>query len=251
MAALALNADRVLTQGETAHYPMAANDTPFQGSFMGINSSGYYARLTGGMPFAGVCEIGVISRDSPTTNGGRMLRVKRGSFRMTLVISGLTVADILARREVYASTDNDVSLTSALGNTRIGRLLGLASAFGGPANGIVVQCDTHEVQQSSLKAGVGCATLADAAALLTVSQLDTLLEIPNTAARTLTLPAVASCTGRCFRILKTNSAAFAVTLQGNASENINGANTYATATANYSYAQIESDGTQWLLTGKI
>lgn len=248
MSALSGGTDRRLAGGVTRFLPSASSATPYEGSLLSINSSGYYAALTAGQPFAGICERTIQSKDAAASNGQVMLQARTGLFRFVAIISGLTAADVVARRRVYASTDNDLSLTAEAGNTYVGRICDLYTQFGGITNGVVIEAETF---QSQAEADVGSFTLADAAATLTVSQLDQVLYMPNTAARTLTLPAVASCTGRRFTVVKTTAAAFAVTLQGNASENINGANTYATSSSQYAVAEIRSDGTQWILVSKI
>jgi hypothetical protein len=253
MAALTLNTDRRLSGGDQRNLPSQASAVPFEGSLLGINATGYVGALTAGQPFAGVCELGIIARDAASAAGSRYIRARSGLFTAVFAIAGVTRADVTARRRVYASSDNDLSLTAEAGNTYIGDVVDLYTQLGGVTNGVVVQCRTIDQQMygAGIDGGVGAETLADAAATLTISQLDKLLYIPNTAARTLTLPAAASCTGRSFSILKTTAASFAFTLQGNAAENINGANTAASGTAQYSQMTVRSDGSQWFVTSKI
>lgn len=253
MAALSINTDRRVTGGITKHLALAAAAIPFQGSLLGINAAGFAVALTAGLPFLGIAEIGVLSRDTPVSNGAPPnVRARTGIFTFVAIIAGVTRADCVARRRVYASTDNDLSLTAEAGNTYIGDLVDLYTQLGGLTNGVVIQGRTYDQQMYGAgDGGLGSQVLADAAATLTVSQLDQILYLPNTAARILTLPPVASCTGRGFTVIKTTAAAFAFTLQGNAAENVNGANTYVSGTAQYSVATIRSDGTQWLVTAKI
>jgi hypothetical protein len=61
---------------------------------------------------------------------------------------------------------------------------------------------------------------------------------------TLTLPAVAACTDREYYIVKIDSSANHVILDGNASETINGATTYD-LTTQYESKQIHNNGTAW------
>lgn len=71
---------------------------------------------------------------------------------------------------------------------------------------------------------------------------------PNSAALTLTLPAVADVpTGAKLRVTKTSAAAFAVTLDGNASETVGGSATFATMDANGDTALFVNTGTAWQL----
>lgn len=251
MSALAQSYDRRCSGGIVRKVPLLANALPFQGSLMGLDSTGYYKPLVAGIPFAGISTKTILAKDSPAVSGQFELEIVTENPVFIGVIAGLTIADVVAQRKVYASTDNDLTLTAEAGNTYIGKIIGLATQFGGITNGVFIQAETFHLQGMGAERDLGSQVLADAPATLTVSQLDMTLYLPNTAARTLTLPPVASCTGRKFKVIKTNAAAFAITLQGNAAETINGSNTYATATANYSYAEIRSDGTQWVLVGKI
>lgn len=73
----------------------------------------------------------------------------------------------------------------------------------------------------------------------------------NTGAITLNLPAAASSTGVWFTVIKTTSAAFAVTIDGNASETINGSTTHATIDAQYDTITIHCNGTAWFISSSI
>lgn len=66
----------------------------------------------------------------------------------------------------------------------------------------------------------------------------------TSAAFTVTLPAAASNVGRIYVIQKTDSGGNAVTIDGNASETINGSTTASVSTQWQSY-QIQSNGTNW------
>ncbi len=63
---------------------------------------------------------------------------------------------------------------------------------------------------------------------------------------TVTLPAVAASTGLAFMFMKTDSSGNLPTLDGNASETINGATTYTALSSQYKAVLIWCDGTQWL-----
>jgi hypothetical protein len=67
----------------------------------------------------------------------------------------------------------------------------------------------------------------------------------TSAAFTLTLPAVKDAKGMTFLVVKTDSSANAVTIDGNASETINGATTQALS-AQWAEATLYCDGTQWI-----
>jgi len=63
--------------------------------------------------------------------------------------------------------------------------------------------------------------------------------------KTITLPAAAVCDGRIYNIKKL-SASNTTTIDGNASETIDGATTLV-LTTRYQTAKIQSDGTNWYL----
>ena len=252
MSALTVNTDRRVEGGITRFGPLIASEITFQGSLLGFDqTTGFIKRMAPGLLFFGISEKGSLLKDASAVNGGYQVQCRTGMFKMVVVLAGVTQADIASRRRVYASSDNDLSLTAEAGNTYIGDLTDMYNQFGGVTNGVVINAKTIHNGSTDTVGGLGSAVLADAAVTLSTQQLDLLLYCPNTAARTLTLPAVAQCTGRTFNIVKTTAAAFSFTLQGNAAENINGVNTYVSAAAQYSVASIRSDGTQWLVVSKI
>lgn len=63
---------------------------------------------------------------------------------------------------------------------------------------------------------------------------------------TITLPPAATATDQVYVVVKTDASANAVTVKGNGSELINGANTFALS-AQYNVARFWCDGTQWYL----
>lgn len=62
---------------------------------------------------------------------------------------------------------------------------------------------------------------------------------------TLTLPAVASSTGKIITIKKVDASVNAITLDGNGAETIDGAATLATVDAQYDVVTLGCDGTEW------
>lgn len=72
--------------------------------------------------------------------------------------------------------------------------------------------------------------------------------VANTAAKTVTLPALASTPiGSILTVKKTGGGAFALTLDGNASETIGGGATFATIDADNDYAEFQSTSSTWQL----
>jgi hypothetical protein len=90
--------------------------------------------------------------------------------------------------------------------------------------------------------------LSDTDQALTLDHVNRTLLMGNTAARILTLPPVASVrAGGWIRVVKTTAAAFAITLDGNAAETIDGAATLTTIDANYDCALLLCTGTEWIV----
>lgn len=74
------------------------------------------------------------------------------------------------------------------------------------------------------------------------------LLVPNTAAKTINLPAIAGVPiGAEFLVRKTTSDAYANTLDPNSTEQINGGSTFATIDASGDVARFASNGTAWVL----
>lgn len=111
----------------------------------------------------------------------------------------------------------------------------------------------NQVSASEVK-GTGFITFANHASVTGALTADTSAYLwpcdATGAAFTVTLPAVASCTGRRYCFKRLNSGANAVTLDGNGSETIDGATTYVLS-AQWASATLFCDGTQWLIESKI
>lgn len=114
----------------------------------------------------------------------------------------------------------------------------------GRANGTSIWVESGETY---LKAGLGLA-ITSTSSDITLDATHYTVKVDATgAARTITLPAAAGCTGRIYVIKKTDGGANAVTVDANASETIDGSTTFALATQ-YKYVSIQSDGTNWMVT---
>jgi hypothetical protein len=86
---------------------------------------------------------------------------------------------------------------------------------------------------------------------LTVADLGKLILMPNTGALTLTLPAAASCANGRLTFKKTSADAAAVTIDGNASETIDGSANFAACDAANDTVTMVCDGTAWYIVAKI
>lgn len=84
----------------------------------------------------------------------------------------------------------------------------------------------------------------------TATAADTLILCDSTSAFTVTLPAAASSTGKTLIIKKTTSDFNAVTIDGNASETIDGATT-TTINTQYESLEIACDGSNWHIVRRM
>lgn len=227
------------TQSTKSRQPLAASARPFQGSIMGITTSGYLRPLTAGDVLAAVSERTLDLVDVVASDGGQNHTVDRGLAAIIVPVAGVVRADVGKRRMVYASDDGTFTF-AAPGNTAIGPVVGIdGSGFA------VVQFTPHHYVPPAPGA-LGIRDLTDAPATLTTADLDKTIRQTNTAARTITLPAAADCVGRFVTVVKNGTAAFAITIQANGAELIDGANTIAlTATAARDRMTLQSDGTGW------
>lgn len=81
---------------------------------------------------------------------------------------------------------------------------------------------------------------------------DLILFAPNTAAKTINLPSVATIpVGAKLTVRKTTADAFAITLDPASSEEIAGGSTHATIDANNDWAQFVNTGSAWALVNAI
>ena len=84
-------------------------------------------------------------------------------------------------------------------------------------------------------------------ATLTTEQLGSVVFCGNTGAVSFILPAAASSAGGIFTFVKTSADAQIITLDGNASETINGATTNTSMDAQYDTITIACNGTAWFI----
>ncbi len=242
---MALTADRDVkfyTSHELIDLPVNDNVKIYKGAFVGHDRSTGYARsLTAGDEFLGIAYSQADNTVTGHTAGGINARLHQ-SVDIVHTLTGVTVADI--GKDVYASADNTLTLTPT-DNSRIGRIVAVDST-----NTARVRCQPV-TQLDGVLDNDPIVSLADANATLTLDHVNRTLLIANTAARTLTLPAVASVrAGGWIRVVKTSSDAYAVTLDGNSSETIDGAATYADIDAGYDCALLVCTGSEWIILSR-
>jgi len=222
--------------------PIDDNIKIYKGAFVGRNRTTGYARaLVAGDEFLGIAYDQADNTVAGHSAGGVLVRLHQ-SLDIVHALSGAAQGDV--GKDVYASDDSTLTLTPT-SNSRIGRIAALEEA-----NVARVRCEPISQISGALE-NAKIVSLADASATLTLDHMNRVLLIGNTAARTLTLPPAATVrAGGWFRVVKTSAAAFAVTLDGNASETIDGATTLATMDAQYDTALLLCTGSEWIVLSR-
>lgn len=242
---MALSADRDVkfyASQELVEFPVKDNVRIYKGAFVGRDRATGYARpLNAGDEFLGIAYQQADNTITGHTAGGINVRVHH-AVDIIHALGGVAVDDI--GKDVYASDDNALTLSPA-GNSRIGRIVAVEDT------GIArVRC-APIVQVSGLFEGSPIVSLADEAATLSLDHMNRTLLMANTAARTLTLPPAATVrAGGWFRIVKTSDNGHAITLDANASEEIDGSTTYADIDAIYDTALLMCTGSEWVILGR-
>lgn len=242
---MALTADRnveFFTSADLVDLPVNDNVQVYKGSFVGRDRATGYARpLVAGDEFLGIAYRQADNTIAGHTAGGVRVRLHQ-AVDIVHALAGVTTADI--GKDVYASDEETLTLTPT-GKSRVGRVVavegvGVARVRCGPVMGLSGVLENAPVM-----------TLADANATLTLDHMNRTLLMANSAARTLTLPPVATVrAGGWFRLVKTNATAAAITLDGNAAETIDGAATYAAVDAAYDCVLVFCTGTEWVILSR-
>ena len=156
-------------------------------------------------------------------------------------ISGLTNA---TTNHLYAKQDG--TGTSNTTGTAPANTVKLGTAV--TAGGVVTSVDTAPGSGRQIKpvasTVVNRAIVSKTSAYTLTANDSVILADSTGAAFTLTLPAVAGTSGTVYTVLRVNAGANNVTIDGNASETINGATTYV-LTAQWQAVEIISNGTAW------
>ncbi|MDX2199257.1 MAG: hypothetical protein SF069_09850 [Phycisphaerae bacterium] len=222
--------------------PIDLNVRIFKGSYVGRNrTTGFMRPLVAGDDFVGVAYRAADNTVAGATAGGLDARVLQ-SADIVATVSGVAAGDI--GREVYATDDETLSLTGA-DSSFVGRIVALAGA--GQAR---IRLQTANVV-SPAGANLCVRNLADATVTLSLDHVNCVLLMGNTVARTINLPAAASCRpGAWIRVVKTSAAVAAITLDASGTETIDGATTLATIDAIYDTALLLCTGSQWIVLSR-
>ena len=239
---MALTANREVkffASQELIDLPVDDNVVIYKGALVGRNrSSGYARALTAGDEFLGVAYQQADNTVTGHTAGGIDVRLHQ-AIDIVHTLTGVVTGDI--GKDIYASDDETLTLTPT-SNSRIGRVVAVEST-----NTARVRCAPLKSLDGVLD-NAPIVQLADASATLTLDHISRVLLIANTAARTLTLPPVASVrAGGWLRVVKTSSAIFTVTLDGNGAETINGAATYTNLSDQFENVRLLCTGSEWMV----
>lgn len=235
--------DEFITKGfET----LAAETRLWPNAMLGVDITGYLCKLddTQGAHFFGLVsqELGAPLLPISTAGDGTAKHRAHQPFRFELPISGIAVTDF--GKLVYALFDNQGTLdpSATTYSNLIGHVVGVV------ASGVALVEPCYDAKAANRRLGAAKWLAATGAQSLNKTDLNKTIFAPNTAGLTLTLPAIADTqAGDFLRIVKTSSDAAAVTLDGNASETIDGSTTLATLDAQFDCALLVSTGAAWVV----
>lgn len=185
----------------------------------------------------GLLGLGIALADIASTAVGSVQR--EGVFRLAKAAGALTQG-----QKVWWDATNSNLVNAPAKNAWFLGYAFRAAASGDTTADVRLAPFAEEGQRHLALAATGAESLT-AADLM--SGALTLL-VPNTAAKTVNLPAVAAIPfGARLTVRKTDAALFAITLDPNASELIAGGATHAALDVNNDYAVFASNGTAWVL----
>lgn len=239
---MALTQDRELeffASAELIDLPVDDNVKIYKGAYVGRNRATGYARpLVLGDEFLGVAYRQADNTIDGHSAGGIDVRLFQ-SIDVVDVLAGVATADI--GKDVYAIDESTLTI-SPQSTSRIGRIVAMSST-----NYARVRCQPVVGLSGSFEC-TPTVQLTDVSQTLTLDHVNRVLLMPNSTARTLTLPSVGTArAGSWIRVVKTTAAAAAITLDGAGSETIDGATTLATLDARYDVAELLCTGSEWIV----
>lgn len=249
-----------------SHFDATTFYWPMSGSYLkryvpnqlvGMGSDGYCTDLDDGASrlFLGLA-VGIDGEMDSSTDAARSLLIDRPKHFSFPLQTGTASKATALGKTAYAYDSGKVTLDpSGLTYANpVGEVVDVitASFTGNPATltgAHVVIKPFWSVRDFAGRAARFMA--ATGAQTITLFDLNKTIFVPNTAALTLTLPAVANTTpGDRLIVVKTSADAAAVTLDGNASETIDGSTTLATLDAAYDTAVLVSTGAAWIVLSR-
>ena len=227
---------------------LTAELTFYTGAMVGITTAGYLAKFddSQSMLFVGLVhgrEGNPVIPISTAADGEGDLDYDQPK-RFELDITSVAVTDI--GKKVYASFDQTGVLTN--GGT-YGNLIGIVVDKVATNIALVEPC--YDGVAAHKRLGSALTLAATGEQTLTKFDVNKTILVPNTAAHSIILPAVAGLqAGDRMHFIKTTSDAFAATLDGNAAETIDGAATLATIDAQYDCVTIVCTGSAWIVENR-
>ncbi|MBK9127881.1 MAG: hypothetical protein IPM13_08770 [Phycisphaerales bacterium] len=227
---------------ELIDLPVDANARIYKGALVGRNrATGYCRPLAAGDAYVGLAYAQADNTFPGNQAGGILARLHQ-SVDIVHALAGVGIGDI--GKDVYGSGDDTLTLVPT-GNSRIGRIVAVESA------GVARVRVRPVASLSGVHENEPITVLSDATQTLTLDHMNRTLLMANTAARTLTLPPVSTVrAGGWFRIVKTSAAAFAIVLDGNAAETVDGAATFLGVDSVYDTALLLCTGTEWIILSR-
>ena len=235
---------------------LSAETTYYVHALIGIDTTGYYCKGddTQSWILGGIVRADQGNQVLPAGTAGDTaleLEVHRPEF-MQIALSSVAVTDI--GKTVYADDDQTAIIASS--STTYGNVVGFVYDLVYDSSGTVVSNIalvklSYDGIAGHARLGATKVMAATGTQTLTKYDLNKVILLPNTAAHTLNLPAIAGCpAGTWMQFMKTTSDAAAVTLDGDGSETIDGATTYAAIDAQYDCARLVSDGSGWIIAAR-
>jgi len=229
---------------------LAAATTFYQNAMVGVDEAGYLKKFddTAAMLFVGVVrgDQGNPKLPAGTANDGTLQLPYQKPRYLELQITSIAVTDI--GKTVYAVDDQTGTLNYAA--VTFANVVGQVVDVVATNIALVELCYDGVAGNERLKAAKRLA--ATGAQTISMFDLGKTLFCANTAALTLTLPAVANCqAGRRLTIIKDHASdTNAITLDGNGAETIEGSATVNSQDAPYDVVSITTNGTLWIYVGR-
>ena len=233
---------------EESSATLAAETRFYPNAMIGRTTGGYLAKFDDSQS---MIFVGTVRNDqgSPLlpigTAGDGTIELPYETPRfMELAITSVAVTDI--GKPVYASDDQLGVLTLA---TVYGNLIGVVRRK--VATNIALVELAYDGVGGNARLGAIRTMAATGAQTISKWDIGKTIIVPNTAALTLTLPAVASAhSGGRLQFVKTTSDAQIVTLDGDGSEEIDAATTLTTIDAIYDTAELVNTGSRWVVLNR-
>lgn len=216
---------------------------------LGVTTGGYLAKFDDAQSLilAGIVaqDQGDVSLPAGTAGDGTIDIPYQKPRYIELAIASVAVTDI--GKTVYATDDNTGTLATT---TTYGNVWGVVVDV--VASGIALVELAYDGVAANLRLHAARHMAATGAQTITRWDVGKKIFVPNTATLTLTLPAVADVqSGATLAFFKNHATdTNAITLDANASENIDGAATLATLDAAWDTAVLVSDGTRWIVESR-